>query len=345
MKATIYDVAQEADVSICTASKVLNGQNKFVRKDAIARAKRVMEAARKLGYSPNHAAKSIATGRTGSIGFVLAADVTHQFANYFFGQILCGIQDYCASNSYSLVVGSSALSCIDKFLMPQMASGRQIEGVILAGYKFEPENVKSFLSLNIPCVCIGTEILIEDNVASLVFSHDDYIEMLAEYISGLGHKRMALACMFPDDQKDSFRIVCDKILKKYGVSVTLIHVKNRENYDAGKNIYEEYMKYPENERPDVIVGTDQTCLGALNYFRSKGINCPEQISFISNTDSPLCEYSYPSITAVRKNIECAGSRAAKLLLDFLSDKKPLRNSCLDDLNIELIKRNSVADKK
>ncbi len=345
MKATIYDVAQKADVSICTASKVLNGQNKFVRKDAIARAKRVMEAARTLGYAPNHAAKSIATGRTGNIGFILADDVTHRFANYFFGQILCGVQDYCAERSYSLVVGTSALSCIKKFLMPQMAAGRQIEGVILAGYKFEPENIRSFLSYNIPCVCIGSKVFTEDNVACLTFSHNDYIEILAEYISGLGHTHMGMACVFSDGQLDSLKMICDRILKKYGISISIIPIKDRENYDAGKDIYEEYIKYPENERPEVIVGSDQTCVGAINYFRQKGINCPEQISFISNTDSPLCEYSYPAITAVRKNIEHAGSRAAELLLNSLSHKKPLQNSSLDDLNVELIIRNSVADKK
>jgi len=66
-KASIKDVAREADVSLATVSRVIN------HLDGVkpAMQQRVMDAIEKLGYSPNHAARALVTQRTNAIGIMI----------------------------------------------------------------------------------------------------------------------------------------------------------------------------------------------------------------------------------------------------------------------------------
>lgn len=66
---TLADVAELAGVSLKTASRALNGEYGV----AEATATRVRDAARRLGFRPNHLARSLATGRaSAAVGLVLS---------------------------------------------------------------------------------------------------------------------------------------------------------------------------------------------------------------------------------------------------------------------------------
>ena len=64
---TIYDVAKEADVSLATVSRVING-SEVVREDTRIK---VQEAIEKLGYKPNAIAQGLALQKTTTIAIVM----------------------------------------------------------------------------------------------------------------------------------------------------------------------------------------------------------------------------------------------------------------------------------
>ena len=81
---TIYDVAKEADVSLATVSRVING-SEVVREDTRIK---VQEAIEKLGYKPNAIAQGLALQKTTTIAIVMPA------ASFFYtGQIINGLLD------------------------------------------------------------------------------------------------------------------------------------------------------------------------------------------------------------------------------------------------------------
>ena len=66
-KVTIYEVAKEANVSLATVSRVINGSS-IVKEET---RKRVEDAISKLGYRPNAIAQGLALSRTTTVGLII----------------------------------------------------------------------------------------------------------------------------------------------------------------------------------------------------------------------------------------------------------------------------------
>jgi LacI family transcriptional regulator len=82
MTVTIKDVAREAQVSVATVSRALNGQGNV----AEAVRNRVQGVADRLRYTPHHAARSLSSRRTRTIGVVLP-----EIHGEFFSELIYGI--------------------------------------------------------------------------------------------------------------------------------------------------------------------------------------------------------------------------------------------------------------
>src|SRR5919197_146337 len=95
---TIKDVAREAGVSVATVSRVYNNSG-LVREDT---RRRVQEIASRLGYTPNVAARSLITSKTGTIGALLP-----DLYGEFFSEVIRGIDQTAQRHGYHLLVSSS----------------------------------------------------------------------------------------------------------------------------------------------------------------------------------------------------------------------------------------------
>src|SRR4051812_22054750 len=73
--ATLTEVARRAGVSLTTASKAINGRN---RVSEATRAK-VLRAARELSFVPNPMARSLISGRSGTVGLIIKDSLTQRF--------------------------------------------------------------------------------------------------------------------------------------------------------------------------------------------------------------------------------------------------------------------------
>jgi hypothetical protein len=74
--ATLIEVAERAGVSLTTASKAINGKDR-VSDETRAR---VIAAARELSFTPNPIARGLTTGRTSTVGLIIADSMSHRFA-------------------------------------------------------------------------------------------------------------------------------------------------------------------------------------------------------------------------------------------------------------------------
>src|SRR5574341_1382072 len=97
--ASLADVAKLANVSIPTASRVLNGS-----KHPVSKEKRlvVLQAARTLNYSPSVLAQALVTGYTHIVG-VIIGDATDPY----FAAIVRGVEDVARQHGYLVIVCNS----------------------------------------------------------------------------------------------------------------------------------------------------------------------------------------------------------------------------------------------
>ena len=93
------EVAREAGVSISTVSRALNDQP-FVREEV---RDRVLSASKALSYRPDVAARSMRTGTTGAVGFVVS-----DISNPLFAAIAKAADETLSPRGYALMIANSA---------------------------------------------------------------------------------------------------------------------------------------------------------------------------------------------------------------------------------------------
>lgn len=145
MKAKITDVAKRAGVSIATVSHVING-TRYVTE--VTRRK-VEEAIRELGYSPNMSARSFKTGKHNLIGYI-APDI----GNRFFALILEEIEDTLSLRGYNLVVVNTREDYDREIAGLKLLTSGIADGMIIASTFQEYKEIAPYLPSGFPAVQI-----------------------------------------------------------------------------------------------------------------------------------------------------------------------------------------------
>ncbi|MBK3519122.1 LacI family DNA-binding transcriptional regulator [Carboxylicivirga marina] len=126
MKASIKIIAEQSGVSKTTVSFVLNGRGDEKNISADTQ-KRVLDTALRLNYQPNHLARSLSTGRSYTIGFVVP-----DISNPFFSRIARLVEHYAEEKGYSVMMASTDEKPEKEQKIINSFHNRQIDGVIIA---------------------------------------------------------------------------------------------------------------------------------------------------------------------------------------------------------------------
>lgn len=121
-KVTIEDISRETGLSRGTVSRALND-----RPDISAKTKQVvLSACQKLNYVPNHAARTLATGRSYEIA-LLASDLRCPFA----GEVLRGAAERADQSGYVIQVREIGRSPVDALARAMKVTPDRIDGMIV----------------------------------------------------------------------------------------------------------------------------------------------------------------------------------------------------------------------
>jgi DNA-binding LacI/PurR family transcriptional regulator len=155
---TIADVAAQAGVSKATVSRV------FSRPEAVRpeTRERVLATARDLSFQPSHIARSLARGRTGSIGLVVP-DV----ANPYFGPVIKTVQREARRQDLTVFTADSDEFDADEFTLSSTLA-QQADGLILFSPRM-PDAAVLELCERVPVVVINRDI---PGVPAVIISSD-----------------------------------------------------------------------------------------------------------------------------------------------------------------------------
>ena len=178
---TIYDVAREANVSMATVSRVVNG-NPNVKPST---RKKVLEVIERLDYRPNAVARGLASKKTTTVG-VIVPDVT----NLFFASLARGIDDIATMYKYNIILANSDQNDQKEIQVLNTLLAKQVDGIIYMGNKITDELRAEFSRSKTPVVLAGT-IDPEQQVGSV---NIDYIGATEEGVANMianGKKHIA----------------------------------------------------------------------------------------------------------------------------------------------------------
>ena len=119
LASTIYDIADKAGVSIATVSRVFNNRNNVSERTR----DKVLAIAKEVGYHPQANAQGLASRKTNTITAVVPV-----ISNYFFMEVLGGIQDKLNDHNYELTIynisaGKDTFSQVEHVLKRRASEG------------------------------------------------------------------------------------------------------------------------------------------------------------------------------------------------------------------------------
>lgn len=289
-RVTIYDVANEAKVSLATVSRVINGLE-IVREDTRARVELAID---KLGYKPNAIAQGLALQKTTTIALV----VPEASFNYT-GQIINGLLDVAKIYKYNIMLHTTTEGILEINEIIENIIKSRVDGVVIFNDKLLYDELKELTKYQFPIVLIGNR-MSENNVACVYVDIEKAAYELALQYIGRGLKDIAIV----QDRKNSYAI--NQLIK----GVTRAFEENQLKFEhyieipaMYRSSYEFLSNYFKDKRHDLIIAyRDSQALAAINAANENGIAIPKEMEIICVIDTKynamvrprLSSFSIPS---------------------------------------------------
>lgn len=311
---TIYDIALKTGYSAPTVSKALNktgGLSNSTRK-------KILDAAKELGYRPNMTARALTTKKSFLIGVIYEdADMQRGFDHPLFGKILNKFRECLEFAGYDLLFISHALIGEKKSYV-EHCYHRNVDAVGIINPLSADNEIMELAESDIPCV--STNFIIP-GVSTVVTANVDAGYKAASCFIKNGHKKIAYIGgtysqynMAAIDRLEGLK----KAFKDFGLKYDESYVKfchkwsRAESHDAMKELLERH-----DDITAVFVANDNMAVGAMEYVKSIGKRIPDDISFIGFDDEMISEFYSPPLTTFRQDIKTIGELSAEILMNRL----------------------------
>ena len=323
----ISDIAEELGLSTATVSNVLHGKRKRVSDETI---KRVQELVEKSGYIPSMAGKLLAQNDSGIIGVVINDHEKyegHVLEDGFISSSLSGLSREIDVAGYFMMVKTTTQW--DDIL--RFASMWNMEGLVLIGF-CEQDYRRLRDAMHIPFVVYEGFFQELKGIGNVTIDNYDGGCQVGRYLKSMGHSKV-LCISDSFTGMDSERMDgCSDAMGAETVSFMKISVQREERMKLYREREPELLEYTA-----IFAMSDFYAVELIHYLRGKGVFVPEDISVVGFDDSPVCNYSIPSLTTVRQDV----SLRAKKAINILKSLKKGEQCGIVKLPVTLVERGSV----
>ena len=310
MPTTIKEVAELAGVSVSTVSRVLNDYP-FVSETARGR---VVEAMAELEFRPDMAARSMRTGTTRAVGFVVP-DIT----NPVFSAIAKGADSVLQGHGYSLVLATCGNDPAYEDELVSALRQRRVDGLIAAVADERSPGLASRLASVPACVLFDRDV--PGSGADAVCSdHGAGMEAALRRLVALGHRRVALIAGHEGQLGSRARVEAyRRLVPELGLDGdSRLVVTGQLSRETGEEAARGLMA--DGGRPTAIVaGNNQLLVGVLGALRELRLRAPHDVSLVACDDVDLTRLHEPPIDVIDRDPVEHGRAAAELLLRRLRD--------------------------
>ncbi len=323
MAATIRDVARAAGVSPSTVSRAL-ASSELVNP---ATRERVQQAADRLGYRPNRAARGLITGRTGNLGLIVP-----DLANPFFPSIVKGIQARARQLDYAVFLADSDEDAAAEPALVR-ALAKQVDGMVLCSPRMTEADLLA-VSAETTLVLVNRRV---GALPALTLDNAGGMRQAIAHLQALQHVRVAWVGGPRDSWSNRERRRALRTATA-AAGMELVDTGNfAPQYEGGVAAADLVVAAGVTA---VIAYNDLMALGVLSRLRARGIAVPDQISVVGTDDIPLSGMANPALTTVALPKEAAGRQSVDLLMSVLhesDDTAPARR----ELPTQLLVRDST----
>lgn len=306
---TIEQIAELAHISRSTVSRVLNNHPNV--RPAVRN--RVLQVIQEHGYSPQAAARSLASRRTKVIGLLIPHSASLIFSDPFFGHVVHSVTEEAAQHGYFLMLAMVTAEREQGFY-DRILRSRHFDGMIMLSSDIDDPILPQILKDKLPLVLIGSHPYFLD-VTWVDVEHRVGARQAVEHLRSLGHQRIAtitgpLSMQAALDRRDGYK----QGLLENGLPVRNEYIVVADwTQQGGFNAMQQLLSVP--ERPTaVFIASDTMATGAMRALSEAGLSVPDDIAIVSFDDLPVASYAHPPLTTIRQPITEMGATAVKLLI-------------------------------
>ncbi|KWX73420.1 LacI family transcriptional regulator [Paenibacillus riograndensis] len=309
MNPTIKDVAQKANVSIATVSRVLNNLTGYSDKTK----QKVNQAIKELGYQPNAIARGLINKRTQTIG-VMFPKVSSAFSS----DLLHGIDEFAHDSNYSVVVCNTDNDGKRTMKYLQLLREKQVDGIIFSSEVLSKEYYEVLESMKIPVVLVSSQ---TDFAKVPYVKVDDYqaVYDAIQFLISKGHRKIAMISGTKGDpiagtpRVQGYR----KALEANGIAFDSSRLVYGDfSFESGSRAMEALLRKA-GEVTAVFAASDEMAIGALSAALKHGLNVPEDISIMGYDDLKPAQMVTPPLTTVRQPLYEMGKIASEKLIGMI----------------------------
>jgi LacI family transcriptional regulator len=303
------NVADQAGVSIATASRVLSG---LVASDEAA--ERVRSAVEQLGYIPNEAARSLRSERTMAVG--VAFDRLRLPGSLEMLDTLSGVLD---EHGYTVLIAHAAGRGARLDVILRRFLERRVDALVCVNPHDVGPVLDRYVEGGIPTIVLISRGSGAARLPLIAPSLEPAASQAVERLKALGHSRLVVA--IPGGEEGAFRAIRRRVRKAEIEAISLNPFG--KNFSVGDVIAE----VRGGSRATGVLATYPVALQLLAACREAGLRVPADLSIAAVSDEPaLSNLLSPPLSAINVDLRALGEAAANAILDWIAGDEPQRNT-------------------
>jgi LacI family transcriptional regulator len=310
---TMADVARAAGVSISTVSHVVNGTRRVSEKAERA----VREALEATGYTHDRIARSLATGRTRTIGLAMSA-----ISNQYFAELAHAIDREAAHAGYTLLLADTHDESERELRATMDLVGRRVDGVILAPSAKPAAALELLRKRAVATVLIDRFVPVElDQIAT---ENIGPTARLVAHLAELGHERIGMIAGLEGLATSEERIegYCRGVASSSLSFDPELVARGDSDAEPARAAAHRLLRL---ERPPtaVVVTNNRMTIGVMRALREAGLRVPDDIALVAFDDFEWADLFHPRLTTIAQATTQLGEQAVTMLLSRLANPELL----------------------
>ena len=273
-RVTLTDVARQAGVSVSVVSRELNGDPALRARDETRQ--RIRGAAKALGYTPSHAARSLRLSKAFAIGLIVP-----EVTNPIYDLLIRGIEDAADELGYQVLLGrTERLQPESDFLRRLMGEGR-VDGFLVQ--RRDETDVHEFAHLidgSAPIVLLNSR---GSRRGSAVLDDAAGARLATEHLLELGHRDIALiggdihSHTGRARERGYLQAIKDAGMRRRSAWI----LRSGYSVEAGARAIRELCPAGGRRPTAVVVSNITAAMGVLRGAREIGLAVPHQVSVVA----------------------------------------------------------------
>jgi len=338
MAPTIKEVARLARVSTASVSMVIN--QKYKGQISEEKRIRILEAVKKLGYTPHRYGRALKLQKSEIIGYTISLPSMYVFSDPYFHDTIITMEKKLKEYDYSLLFFTLSPQEGNSHLLEMNEQVSLLDGLIIEAPPLKDPLILELEKKKIPAVLIGRH----PDAKKIPFVDVDNVDAgyrATEHLIKSGKKNI---CFISGPLV--FKNALDRLkgyknaLARYGIVVNPGMIREGDlSIESGYTAMAEIMNL---DFPDgLVAGNDLMAIGAMNFLKEKGFKIPEEIAVVGFNNTSLSQHYDPPLTTVNIPASALAEKAVEILIGLLNGNGTNPEQSSKVLDSELMIREST----